>query len=102
MASIRIAGNPPEYKKDQYAPKHFPPIRYVSADDEGRVWVLTYEKASDGEKHIYDVFDTEGRFIHKVSLKAIPRVIKNNRIYTIEEDEDGFHCIKRYKVTWNF
>lgn len=98
----RIADHPPELKNDYYSPKHFPPIRFISADDEGRVWVLTFEKTSEGGKHIYDVFDIEGRFILKVVLNAIPRVIKNSRMYTIEEDEEGFHCIKRYKVTWNF
>ena len=96
----RIADHPPELKKDYYAPKHFPPFRTVSADDKGRVWVLTYEKTPDEEMFIYDVFDTEGRFILKVTLNTIPRVIKNNRIYTIEEDEDGFHCIKRYTISW--
>ncbi len=98
----RIADRPPKLKKDLYAPKHFPPYRNLIADDEGRIWVRTSEKAPDGKSHIYDVFDPEGRFILKVALKATPRVMKNNQMYTIEEDDEGFHVIKRYKVSWNY
>ncbi len=89
-------------KKSFYAPKHFPPYWTLIADDEGRVWIWTSERTSGGERKIYNIFDNEGRFILRVALKVSPRVIKNNRIYTIEEDDDGYHCIKRYKVTWNY
>ena len=95
-----IADHPPELKKDYYAPKHFPPFRTVRADDEGRVWVTTSERTPDKEGRIWDVFDSEGKYILKVALKASPRVIQNNRMYTIEEDENGFHCIKRYRMNW--
>jgi len=97
----RIADRRPELKKDYFAPKHFPPFWNLIADDEGRVWIWTPERTSNGEGKIYNIFDNEGRFIFRIFLKANPRVIKNNRIYTIEEDELGYHCIKRYKVSWN-
>lgn len=94
-----IADHPPELKKDYYAPKYFPPFLTLRADDEGRVWVITSEMTPDKEKRIWDVFDAEGRYILRVALKATPRIYKN-KMYTIEEDEDGFHCIKRYNIIW--
>jgi hypothetical protein len=30
-----------------------------------------------------------------------PRVWKKKKLYTIEEDEEGFQVVKRYKVKWS-
>jgi hypothetical protein len=43
----------------------------------------------------------EGKYIVKIPLKSLPRVLKNGRFYTIEEDEEGYQVIKRYKVIWD-
>ncbi|MGD2294539.1 MAG: 6-bladed beta-propeller [Candidatus Aminicenantes bacterium] len=95
-----IAGHPPEFKKDYYAPKYFPPFWTLRADDEGRIWVTTSERTADGERRIYDVFDVEGKYILKMALKASPRIFKNKKMYTIEEDEEGYQSVKRYSLTW--
>jgi hypothetical protein len=95
-----IAEYPPAMKEGATAPKHFPPFQTLFADDEGRVYVLTHKRTAD-RRYYYDVFDADGRYILKVPLKARPRV-KKNKMYTIEEDEEGFQYIKRYKITWNF
>jgi hypothetical protein len=96
----RIADYTPERKKNLYIPKYFPPFYTLFSDDEGRVYVWTYERIPDGEGYYYDIFDDEGKYIHKVPFKTSPRVIKNNKFYMIEEDEDGFQYIKRYKMNW--
>jgi hypothetical protein len=33
-------------------------------------------------------------------VRRVPLVWKNDKLYTIEEDESGFNVVKRYKVTW--
>jgi len=71
-------------------------------DDEDRIYVMTWERASEGEGYYYDVFDPEGKYIAKVPLKTRPFVLKNKKFYTVEEDEEGFLFIKRYKTTWNY
>ena len=38
----------------------------------------------------------------KVPLGARPRTWKKGKLYTIEEDEDSFQYVKRYKVTWKY
>jgi hypothetical protein len=48
------------------------------------------------------VFDSEGKYIARISLKSRPIVWKNNKLFTIEEDGDGFQFVKRYKVTWKY
>lgn len=70
------------------------------ADDEDRIFVMTYERIEGEEGYYYDVFDAEGKFTVKIPLKSRPHVLKNNQFYTIEEDEEGYQVVKRYKVTW--
>lgn len=82
-------------------PKFFPAVHSITTDDERRIFVHTYEKAGEG-KYYNDVFDSDGRYIAKVALKDRLKVWKKNKLYTIEEDEEGYQYIKRYKVTWRY
>ena len=82
-------------------PKTYPPFVRFTCDGEGRIFVQTYDKTEDGERDYYDVFDAEGKYMARISLKYRPQAWKNNRLYTMEEDEDGYQVVKRYKVTWN-
>jgi hypothetical protein len=77
----------------------YPPFIRFTCDEEGRLFVQTYEKTAGGGSEYYDVFDPEGKFIAHIALKSRPMVWKNQKLYTIE-DEDGLQFIKRYKVTW--
>jgi len=47
---------------------------------------------------IYDVFSPEGICIARVQLNAAPRVWKQDRLYTIEADDNGYQYVVRYKV----
>jgi len=94
----RIADYTPERKKKLYIPKYFPPFYWMISDDEGRIYVWTYERTPDGEGYYYDIFDAEGKYILKAPFKARPLVIKKNKFYTIEEDEAGFQYVKRYRM----
>lgn len=98
----RIADYSPEMKVEFSSPKYFPPFSRVVADDKGRIYVSTYKKTPDGEKNYFDIFDSKGRYILKVPFKSRPQVIKNNKFYSIEENENGYQCVKRYKMNWNF
>jgi hypothetical protein len=89
---------PPEF--EQELPKYYPAFKSFTLDNDGRLFVSTFEKAKNGEGYYCDVFDSEGRHIAKIPLKTHPRVWKNHKLYTIEEDEVGYHVIKRYRVTW--
>jgi hypothetical protein len=93
---------PPQLKATMVIPEYHCPFRWIIADDEGRIFVMTYERVEDGEGDYYDVFDNQGKFIVKVPLKARPLSLKNGKLYTVEEDEDGYQYVKRYKVTWNY
>lgn len=83
-------------------PKYYPIFYYFLCDDEGRIYVRTYER--DKQDHIYyDVFDSEGRYFAKFSHpdNELITVIKNKRAYClIKADEEGIPLIKRYKMEW--
>jgi len=81
-------------------PDNYPAFQGLSCDEQGRIFVRTYERVVDGEDYYYDIFDEEGKYIANIPLGFFPRTWKNNKLYTIEEDEDGYQYIKCYKVTW--
>ena len=98
---VKISVGQVSKERKLVVPSYFPAIYSFTTDDEGRIFVHTYEKDGNGKRFI-DVFDQEGRYIAKIPLKDHPKVWKNGKLYTIEEDIDSFHVIKRYKVTWNY
>jgi hypothetical protein len=83
-------------------PEYHLPFRRLIADDEARIFVLTYERVENGKGYYWDVFDAEGKCIAKIPLKTRPFVLTGGKLYTVEEDDDGYQYIKRYKITWNY
>jgi hypothetical protein len=81
-------------------PKRHNAYRWFIVDDESRIFVMTWEKAPEEKGYYYDIFDPEGRYITKIPLKHRPITFKKNKLYTIEEDEEGYQVVKRYKVIW--
>jgi hypothetical protein len=85
-------------------PKYYPYFQDISVDDEGRVFVLTYEAAGEDKRYFYsDIFDPEGRYIAKtqMSLRARGLFWKKGKLYSIERDAEGFDIVNRYSARWN-
>jgi hypothetical protein len=61
---------------------------------------MTNERIPGGEGYYHDVFDHEGRFIAKIPFRFRPILIKDKKYYTVREDDEGFHVIKRHKAVW--
>ena len=81
-------------------PKNYPAYEMFTIDEEGRLIVRTFNKGKNEGENLVDVFDTEGRLITSFATKASPRVWKNGKLYSIEENEDGINIIKRYSYRW--
>lgn len=77
-------------------------FQHISIDEQERIFIQTFEKEDDTGQHFYDVFDSEGKYIARTLLNSQLHIWKNDKLYTIEEDEDGYQFVKRYKVTWNY
>lgn len=85
---------------------HFPAFSEISVDDEERIFVKTYEQVEGKEDLFYfDVFESGGKYITMVPIQASLNrysIWKRNKLYTIEEDKEGYQVVKRYKVTWKY
>ncbi|HPW17015.1 MAG TPA: 6-bladed beta-propeller [Candidatus Aminicenantes bacterium] len=74
--------------------------RYFTVDDKGRIFVQTWERSKNGRGYYQDIFDDTGEFIASIPLQVDPVLWKKNKLYTVEEDENGLQIMKRYKVLW--
>ncbi len=95
----RAEDSPPQIK--YIFPKYHSAYYRFFLDDEGRIFVQTWEKIEDEEIYYHDIFDSNGKYVVKIPLRMRPIICKKNKLYSIEEDEEGYQYVKRYKVTWN-
>jgi len=86
--------------------KHFPPFQYLFTDEQGRIFVMTYEKGASLNEWIFDIFTPDGAFFGRVPIKSridsrqIAIRAKNNRIYSICEKESGYKELVVYRMKW--
>ncbi len=72
----------------------------ISVDDQGWIFVATFEKYDKG--YYYDVFTPDGRYFAKVGFLFSPVIMKKNKLYAIESDEEGYEIIKRYEYSISY
>lgn len=75
-------------------------FKSFTVDDEGRLFVQTWDRTKNSEGYYYDVFNSEGKYFAKIHLKARPIFWKKHKLYTVEKDEYNLPVVKRYKVLW--
>lgn len=98
------------YKKTPlklWFPEYYLPICDFLPDDEGRLYVMTFEKGDNEGEFWYDIFNPEGIFVGRKSLKILSEgeivayaQVRRNRLYCFEENEEGFRVFKVYKMIW--
>jgi hypothetical protein len=76
-------------------------------DDQGCLFVQTWERTADKTRDVHDIFDAEGRYFGRVALprhedliNPTIRIIRNGRLYAIEPDVEGGSVVKRYSLSW--
>jgi len=95
-------GNPPPSRYTFEFPKYFPAFHNFACDEDGSIFVQTCEETEDGKEGIFDLFDTQGKHIARIPLRLRNFILKKGKLYTIEEDEEGYYYVTRYKVTWKY
>jgi len=89
-----------------YFPPHLPPFHYFITDEKGKIYVMTYEKEKNKGEYMFDIFNENGAFVGRKSLKdfsypeGLRGKFKNNYFYRVEEKENGFEKLVAYKVIW--
>lgn len=98
----------PDYVKNNTSfPKYKPAFKNIISDDEGNIWIQSYNKNREVEEQFFDVFDKKGKFIQNVEIfreSSFPSpsfkvaLIKNKAFWKIETGDEGFYKIVRYKI----
>ncbi len=99
------------YKDKLFFPNKMPPFHYFFLDDEGHLYVRTYEKGNQQNEYMHDIFNSDGIFIAKKSMAGYGSWIypgislnrakaKKNRFYCIYEKESGYKKLVVSKMTW--
>jgi hypothetical protein len=92
-------------------PTHYAAYSRLIADDEGKIFALTSPTYPESKLYSWDLFDVEGRYLAVVRLPGSAWHLANmkngllwkkGKLYVVEEDEDGYHLIKRYAAAWTW
>ena len=95
-----------ETRKKIYFPDSMPPFHSFFTDDEGRIFVMTYEQGENPGEYIYDIFNKDGIFIGRKAMnilhdqRGLYAWMKNDRLYCLQEKESFFKRLVVYKVYW--
>jgi len=81
-------------------PDYFPPVQNFVLDEQDRIYVRTYVKGKNEGEYVVDIFDAKGIFISQLVTKADFRIWKNNKVYSVEENTDGYRILKIYQAAW--
>jgi hypothetical protein len=101
---------PEEMRKKIYFPEFLPPFQFGFTDDEGRIFVMSYEKGEKPREYIYDLYNTDGIFIGRRNLRNYGQYgnsefplfakAKNGLLYCIQEKESGSKEFIVYRIKW--
>jgi hypothetical protein len=101
-----------EYRKKTVFPDRMPPFRYLFTDDEGRLYVMTWERNKDLREYMYDVFNPQGVFICRTSLGnyyvegSLKReyeslvIARAGRLYSLIVKESGYKELVVNRMVW--
>ena len=97
--------------KKNYFPDYMPPLNHFFTDENGRLFVMTYESGKKGGEYLYDIFNPEGVFVGRTELSLEwagmylgPKyyTVRNNKLYCYQENEEGFRDLIVYEIEGNY
>ncbi|MBE3124692.1 MAG: 6-bladed beta-propeller [Acidobacteria bacterium] len=94
-----------------YAPDYTPPFNSFFIDDNGYLFVMTYEKGAEPDEYLHDIFNEESIFVGRVSLglsgsmgralNHMHAVAEGDRYYRMRFKEDDYPELIVYRMVWN-
>jgi len=79
-------------------PDVFPAYSNFIVNPDGRLLVRTYEKGKKPKEYFHDVFDAAGRFVAHAPFALDFLAWRGDKIYALEENEDGFKVLKCFRA----
>jgi hypothetical protein len=95
-----------EFLDKLYFPQNFPPFHYFFTDDEGRLFVMTYEKGEYPGEYMYDIFNKDGIFVGRKSMRiynnpdGLFAIMKRGHFYSVLEKQSYFKELVDYTMNW--
>lgn len=110
----KLEHSPPDLKKKIYFPDVFPPFQFIFSDDEGHLFVMTYEAGKYPHSYVFDIFNPDGIFIGRFDLEAVlndpfflPQspfdswiTMRKGRLYALREKDSGYKQLVIYNTIW--
>ncbi|MBN1272355.1 MAG: 6-bladed beta-propeller [Candidatus Aminicenantes bacterium] len=96
-----------ETRKKITFPDTMPPFHSFFTDEEGRLFVMTYEPGENPGEYIYDIFNKGGIHIARKNINILHDRLglyawmKNGRLYCLQEKRSFFKRLVVFKVYWN-
>jgi len=88
-------------------PKFWLPMGNFFLDDDGRIFVKTFDKGENPDEYIFDIFNPEGVFIGHKAMNILTQgdayVCAKSRgkyLYCFQEKPDGFREFNVYLMNW--
>ena len=96
-----------EYGMKVWFPRFWLPMCDFFLDDEGRIFVMTFERGGNPGEHIFDIFNSEGVFIGRKAMNILTlgdayvcAKSRKERLYCFQEKPDGFREFHVYRMNW--
>jgi hypothetical protein len=89
-----------------YFTADMPPFIGFTADEAGRLYVMTYETTERPGEFVFDVFDSDGAFLLRKPIRVFHDYnggyfkVRNGRLYCVEQAEDGQKTFKAFRLDW--
>jgi hypothetical protein len=97
----------PDYAKKIYFPEYWHPFHAFFPDEEGRLFVMTYEPGKQQGEFVYDIFNKDGVLVARTSLDALHggggyllARVRGDRLYAVQEKPSGFKQLNVYRMNW--
>jgi hypothetical protein len=82
-------------------PDYYPAYFNIIANPDGQLLVQTFEKGPEAKTYFHDVFDQDGRYFSRIALRMFPVLAwHDEKLFGIEENEEGFQILKCYRTLW--
>jgi hypothetical protein len=95
---------------DLYVLTDMPPFNSFFIDDDGRIFVMTYEPGEGKDEYIHDIFSADGVFIGRASLgkygtigrslNHVQTTAANGRFFRLRFKENGYPEVIVYRMAW--
>jgi hypothetical protein len=92
---------------DFHVPEHWPPFLAFFVDEEGYLFVRTFEEGRAKGEYVHDVFDPSGAFVGRIGLdldfsrEREYAKARRGGLYGFTRDDSGYEQLVVYRMSWN-